>query len=227
MEYFEEIITIDGPAGAGKSTLARALARRLDWTYLDTGALYRAIGLASVENRADPGDAGSMGELLEGLEVSIRTDSEVNRVFLNGREITSDIRQPEVSTAASQASALPVVRAALLDIQRNIGQKGQIVVEGRDMGTVVFPRAGIKFFLEASLEERAKRRYKELIALGHKVGPEEVLEQMEARDRADFTRSLSPLSPAADAVRIDATVLSVDEVMQLMLKVIEEKIHII
>ncbi|MDY6852624.1 MAG: (d)CMP kinase, partial [Thermodesulfobacteriota bacterium] len=164
MESGRRIITIDGPAGAGKSTVARALANRLGWTYLDTGAMYRAVGLAAFEDGADVSDEKAMTRLMAGLDLKVAASPETTRVYLAGREVTSEIRQPHISGLASAASALGVVRRAMVDLQRRLGAAGEIVAEGRDMGTVVFPRAEIKFFIDASLEERARRRFEELQA---------------------------------------------------------------
>jgi len=221
----QDIITIDGPAGAGKSTLAKALARRLGWTYLDTGAMYRAIALAVDEAGADVADEPAVAEVLENLDLEVVPNQDQTRVFLNGREVTATIRQPQISALASAASALSVVRRAMVEYQRRLGASGRLVAEGRDMGTVVFPRALVKFFLHASPEERARRRFKELQEKGERAGPEEVAEDMARRDQADSTRTLAPLRLAEGAIIIDSSRLSIAEVLDLMLAAIRKEGH--
>jgi len=219
----QHIITIDGPAGAGKSTLAKALARRLGWTYLDTGAMYRAIALAVDEAGADVTDEPAVAEVLENLELEVVPNQDQTRVFLNGREVTAHIRQPHISALASAASALSVVRRAMVEYQRRLGVPGRLVAEGRDMGTVVFPQALIKFFLHATQEVRARRRFKELQENGEKAGSEEVAEDMARRDQADSSRTLAPLRPAEGAIIIDSSRLSIAEVLDLMLAAIKKE----
>lgn len=217
------IITIDGPAGAGKSTLARSMARHLGWTYLDTGAMYRAVGLAAFEAGVDVTDSESMTRIMTDLDLRVAPGPDATRVFLGEREITSEIRQPHISGLASAASALGVVRQAMLHLQRRLGENGRIVAEGRDMGTVVFPDAGIKFFLDASLQERAHRRYLELLGLGEAVTLDAVTSDMQRRDAADSSRALAPLKPAPDAVHLDSTAMTIPEVLETMLGVVRAR----
>jgi len=226
MEPGKRIITIDGPAGAGKSTAARALATRLGWTYLDTGAMYRAVGLAALEEGADVSDEEAMTRLVAGLDLRVATAPETTRVYLAGREVTSEIRQPHISGLASAASALGVVRRAMVDLQRRLGAAGKVVAEGRDMGTVVFPQAGIKFFLDASLEERARRRFEELQASDKAPSLAQVTREISRRDEADSSRALAPLRPAEDAVLLDSTRLSQKDVLARMLEVIKKEMGI-
>ncbi len=224
MKASQLIITIDGPAGAGKSTLARALAAHLGWTYLDTGAMYRAVGLAAYEAGVDVSDQEALSQVVSSLELDIAPGPEATRVFLNGREVTTAIREPHISSLASRASAWDFVRRAMVSLQQRLGSNGRIVAEGRDMGTVVFPEAGLKFFLDAKPEERAGRRYKELIEMGRDVRLEDVAEDMAQRDLADSTRDLAPLRPADSAVIIDTTGQPPDEVLSRLIEVAEEKI---
>ena len=209
----QTIITIDGPAGAGKGTLAKALARRLNWTYLDTGALYRALAVAAADKGIPADDREKVERLAEEVTLDARPSPEGTRVFIDAQEVTDKIRTPEISQAASTISQWPLVRKALLGAQQKIGAKGQAVVEGRDMGTVVFPGAALKIFLSADLEVRASRRWAEVILVDKNVTLEEVKIKMAARDSADQKRSLSPLKAADEAVIIDNSQLSVEEVL--------------
>ncbi len=208
------IITIDGPAGAGKSTVSKTLAGRLGFAYLDTGALYRAVALAAQENAIDPADEARLAELCRSLDIACDQEGETLRVRLNGRDVTELIRSAEMGLLASKVSASPAVRAALLDVQRRAGERGGVVAEGRDMGTVVFPYADFKFFLDASVEERAERRYRELVDRGARVSREEVLRDIVVRDRQDRERSLAPLAVPDDAVTIDSTNLTVLQIVE-------------
>jgi cytidylate kinase len=218
------LIVIDGPAGAGKTTVSKLLAHKLGYRYIDTGALYRGIALAALRSGIDAGD----DEALDGLCSSIRldfkhTDGDL-RLFLNQEDISDDIRTPQISMLASAISARPVVRSFLLRIQRALGAKKHAVFEGRDMGTVVFPDADIKFFLDADPSTRARRRYEELVQKkGADISLESVEQDMFARDRNDSTRRLAPLKPAADAIRIDSSSRSADQVVQVMLQIIKKK----
>ena len=213
-----QIITIDGPAGAGKSTLARALAHRLVWSYLDTGALYRALALASAGQGLDPGDQAAAEGLAARLRLTVRPTPEGTVIMVDGEDVTARLRSPEVSRDASIISAWPGVRAALLGLQRELGDQGRVVAEGRDMGTVVFPSAGLKFFLSASPEARARRRHLELLEKGVAATRESVLADILARDEADSTRSIAPLKLPPDALTIDSTNIDVEAVLKVMVK---------
>jgi cytidylate kinase len=198
------VIAIDGPAGAGKSTVARALATRLDFTYLDSGAMYRCVALAALERGADPDDADAVGA----IAVSIRIDFDGERVALDGRDTSEAIRAPRVSEAASRVSVHAAVREAMVDRQRELIAAGRYVAEGRDIGTVVSPEAPLKVFLTASAQERARRR-----AIQTGEDPEEVLAAQGERDARDRTREHSALRPAEDAVEIDTTGLGLEQVV--------------
>jgi cytidylate kinase len=209
------LVAIDGPVGAGKSTVARALAAVLGFTYLNTGAMYRAVAIAAVERGIDLEDAGLAGRLTPMLaRVAIGFDGE--RVLLDGRDVSGKIIAPAISELASRLSTLAVVRDRLLQAQRDAGRDGGIVMEGRDIGTAIFPDAECKFFLTAEVEVRARRRFDELMAKGTDITFEAVLAQLRERDRRDQERELAPLRRAADAIEIDATLLNVNEVVAAM-----------
>ena len=213
-----QIITIDGPSGAGKSTTARELARRLVWSYLDTGALYRALALACQGQRLDPGDRPAAEDLAARLRLTVQPTPEGTVILVDGEDVTDRLRSPEISRAASVVSAWPGVRAALLGLQRDLGDQGRVVAEGRDMGTVVFPSAGLKFFLTASPEARARRRHLELLEKEVAASRERVLADLLARDEADRTRAVAPLKPPPEAVTIDSTNIDVEAVLKVMIK---------
>ncbi len=214
------IVAIDGPAGAGKSTAARLLAERLDYALLDTGAIYRTMALRARERGIAWDDGPGVAALADGLEIAFRLDGAVNRVLANGTDLTASIRTPEISDGASRVSALAQVRAALLGLQRRIGGAGGVVVEGRDIGTVVFPDAEAKFFLTASTDERARRRAAELRAAGKPVDEAETRAELVARDERDSTRATAPLRRADDAIEIDSSALGPDEVVARMAEIV-------
>jgi cytidylate kinase len=218
------VITIDGPAGAGKSTVGRLLAERLGYLYMDTGAMYRAVAvLARDRSRENPLDDALLTEICGGLDLHMPSDNRGMRLVVNGDDLTEKIREPEISALASAVSAKAVVRRRLAEIQRQLGAAGGIVAEGRDMGTVVFPQAEVKFFLDARPEVRGERRHRELAAKGEKATLVEVSEQLIARDRNDQVRELAPLKPAADAILVDSTDLGAKEVVELMVRLIGER----
>jgi cytidylate kinase len=217
------IVTIDGPSGAGKSTISRLLAARLQYTYLDTGAMYRMVGLQVARSGLDLEaiDAREkLVQLLDSLDMKLAPGAEgqETRAFLQGEDVSEAIRTPEIAMAASRVSAEPEVRRKLTEMQRALGKNGAIVAEGRDMGTIVFPQAAHKFFLDASPEERARRRQRQLLEKGVRVSYDELLAQIKKRDNDDSSRSLAPLQPAADAVVIDSSQMSIDEVVSFMLQ---------
>lgn len=217
------IITIDGPSGAGKGTVAQAVAKRLGFLYMDTGAMYRAIALLAHRNLVNLNDEKELTELTLGVHLSLKTDSNHNiRVFLGEEDVTEKIRTSEMSRLSSDIATKKSVRNFLKVMQRRIGREGRIVAEGRDMGTYVFPNADFKFYIDASLDERAKRRWLQLKEIGIKANIEDVKEEIEIRDRQDRERQESPLHPASDAVIIDTTNLTADEVVEKIIRTIEE-----
>jgi cytidylate kinase len=214
------VVAIDGPAGAGKSTVTRALTVAIGYQLLDTGALYRSVALAAIRAGVALDDAGALGELARSLQVRFELDGEVNRVILGGDDVTEAIRTPEISEGASVVSAVPAVREGLMDLQRSLGASGGVVAEGRDIGTVVFPDAAVKFFLTAGVEERARRRLAELESRGHQVDLATVKAEIERRDERDSSRDVAPLRQADDAVLVDSTDRSVDEIVAEMTAVV-------
>ncbi len=217
------IITIDGPSGAGKGTLARAIAKRLGFSYLDTGAMYRAIALLVHREDVNFDDEKRISEMLLQTHISFERDQNSNlRVSLNKEDVTEEIRTPDISKLSSDVATKKVVRDYLRGMQRRIARKGNIVAEGRDMGTYVFPDADYKFYIDASLSERARRRRIQLKESGIKVSIEEVKSDIEGRDKQDKERLESPLHPAPDAVIIDTTNLTVDTAVEKIMKTIME-----
>src|SRR5512146_58075 len=218
------IVAIDGPAGVGKSTVAKQLASRLGYLYLDTGALYRAVAWAVLQNGHDPADVGAVAKLLPTLSLQMQFKNETVTVSVNGKDVSGELRTPEVSAAASVVSAIPAVRAWLLPVQRQIGEKGSVVAEGRDIGTKVFPSASVKFFLDADAAVRAERRHRELVAAGHGGAIEQTSADLAGRDSRDRSRPVAPLVPAEDAYHIDTSTLSAAEVVDQMMAVISAKL---
>ncbi len=218
------IVAIDGPAAAGKSTAGKALAARLGYLYLDTGALYRAVAwLAERDGLLDaPGPA--LGAKIRGADIRLEGDPQRPRVLVEGRDVSAEIRTERISQLSSKLSAVPEVRGALLALQRRLGEGGGVVMDGRDIGTVIFPDADVKFFIFASPVARARRRYAELSAKGAAADPEQVLVELEERDRRDAGREHAPLKAADDAVALDTTELDPQAVLARMLAVIESRL---
>jgi cytidylate kinase len=210
------VVTIDGPAGAGKSTVAKTLARRLGYSLLDTGAIYRSVALIAKQRAIPWDDAARLAEVARDLAIEFKFVGDLNSTFVAGEDVSTAIRTPEISQGASQVSAHGPVRAALLELQRRLGSEGGVVVEGRDTGTVVFPHAEAKFFLSATDEERARRRVDELRLAGKPVDYEVTLEEIRERDHRDSSRDVAPMMAADDAVVIDSSKMSIDEVVDAM-----------
>lgn len=215
-------IAIDGPAGAGKSTVARMVARSLNYTYIDTGAMYRALAWATIEAQIGLDDQAAVCALAETLRLRLEPSAAGLRVTVDDRDITALIRSPEISNLTSPLSAIPCVRHRMVELQRQLGANGGVVMEGRDIGTVVLPQAQVKVFLTASLDERARRREAELKARGVAVSPESLRRDIAARDARDGSRDVAPMVPASDAEILDSDTLSVDEVVREILRLSHE-----
>ncbi|MFO7784159.1 MAG: (d)CMP kinase [Thermodesulfobacteriota bacterium] len=212
-----DLVTIDGPAGSGKSSVSRSVAGQLGFTYLDTGAMYRAVAFEARRRGLDTEDAAALEDLCGGLDLEFEPNDEITRLYLGGEEITDAIRTPAMDMLSSAVSAVPEVRKAMTGLQRRLAAAGRIVAEGRDMGTVVFPDAMHKFFLTASKEVRATRRYSERINRGEMVSLSRVMEELEQRDRQDESRTVAPLRPAGDAKVIDTTDMTLEQVVSTIL----------
>ncbi len=220
------VIAIDGPAGSGKSTIAKMVADRLNFTYLDTGAMYRAITYIALKNGIiDNEDA--VNKLVSGLDVTLKYEGGVTRVFVDEVELTELIRSPEVNAKVSEIAAMPFVRKELVRMQQNMGKVGNIVAEGRDTTTVVFPDADLKIYLDASVDVRANRRHKEYLEKGVEINIEEVRENIKKRDKIDSSRKTSPLKKAVNAIEVDSSHLSVEEEFEILFDNIKKKIILI
>ena len=217
-------IAIDGPAGAGKSTLARKIAGELGYIYVDTGALYRTVALYQLRQHSDAADTDKVEAALPGIRVDIRFEEGLQQVYLNGENVSGQIRTPEVSMMASASSALPAVRRFLLEQQRELARTHDVVMDGRDIGTVVLPQADVKIFLTASAEERARRRYEELMEKGQEVTFQDVLRDMKQRDAQDESRAVAPLKPAEDAIRVDTTGDTLEQSVARMTGIIRQRL---
>lgn len=223
----ERSIAIDGPAGAGKSTLARALARELGYLYVDTGAIYRTVALRAREAGADPSDPKQVAPLLEDLDLRMDYGGDgVQRMYLSGRDVTEAIRENEVSALASQVAALPAVREFLLEFQRKQAREHNVVMDGRDIGTVVLPQAGVKIFLTAAPEARARRRTAELLQRGQDADFDEILREIRQRDEQDENRPVAPLRQAEDAALLDTTNLDLKGSLEALLTLVRERLSL-
>jgi cytidylate kinase len=214
------VVAIDGPAGAGKSTIARRVAERLGFTYIDTGAMYRAVALWGIRQNVGSDDMHRMEQLALAAEIELAP----GRIRLNGEDVSEAIRTPDVSNGASRIAVIPGVRRAMVAKQREIGQRTSVVMEGRDIGTVVFPQAEVKIYLDANPDERVRRRLKEQQQKGETVSADSVAAQMKERDQRDSTRADAPLSQAPDAVFLDSTGLTIEEVEEAVLKIVRTRV---
>lgn len=219
------IIAIDGPAGSGKSTTARLVAKRLGYTYLDTGAFYRALTLKVLESGVSLEDGPTVVKLAEASQIELQPQEDRNRVWLDGRDVTQLIREPAVTNSIAPISENPKVRAIMVEKQRALGRNGGIVMEGRDIGTVVFPDADLKIFMQASLDERARRRQEELTAMGIKLELGMLKEEIARRDQKDSTRKVAPLIRAADAVLLDTTQMTIAQQVDFIVGELEKKLQ--
>lgn len=218
-------VAIDGPGGAGKSTSARAAAKELGYIYVDTGALYRAVGVNALRKGIDTKDKAAVAASVEGISVDLVFENGEQKVLLNGEDVSVEIRTPPASMAASAVSAVPEVRAFLFDLQRDIASRNNCIMDGRDIGTVVLPDAQVKIFLTASAEERAQRRFKELQAKGSTVSYQAVLDELIERDYNDSHREIAPLKPAEDSVLLDTTGVSLEGQVEKIISIIKEKVQ--
>ena len=216
-------IAIDGPGGAGKSTVAKAVAKRLDILYVDTGALYRTVGLYVRSKNVDPKDAQGVGALLPEIKIEVKYENGAQRVYLNGVDHGDAIRTPEMSMYASAVSAIPAVRAFLLETQKDIARKNSVIMDGRDIGTVIIPDADLKIFMTASAECRAMRRFKELTERGQSVKYEDVLAEMNQRDGQDSSRAIAPTTAADDAIYFDNSELDFEQTVDAIIKMVDER----
>lgn len=219
-------IAIDGPSGSGKSTVAKAVSSRLGFLYVDTGAIYRTVGVFAKRNNIDPHDEETLGNNLDKVDIKLKWVDGTQHVFLSGEDVSDEIRLPEMSMYASAVSALGKVRAFLLQMQRDFAKQNNVIMDGRDIGTVVLPDADVKIFMYATSEARAERRYKELLEKGKEVTYEEVLSDMITRDKNDSSRALAPCVPAEDAIMLDNSELSLEANIEKVLEIINEKINV-
>lgn len=214
-------IAIDGPASAGKSTVAKIVAKDLQYVYCDTGAMYRVVTLKAIQNGIDLNDETKISEMLNDTDIRFEPGEPVQKVFLDGNEVTEDIRQTNVTNSVSTIAAQKAVRGVLTNWQRDLAKNGGIVMDGRDIGSAVLPNAEVKIFLIASVQERAERRYKENIAKGMETDLEQLKKEIEIRDHKDSTRKISPLTKASDAIEVDTTLMSIQDVVNEILRIVE------
>lgn len=216
------VVAIDGPAGAGKSTIAKLAAEELGYAYIDTGAMYRSVAWKFLQTGAEF-DEEFISKLSQEMVIEFKPEAKVNRVFVDGTEVTTAIRSAEVTANVSRVAAIGAVREAMVDQQRRMGEAGGVLMDGRDIGTVVFPNAEVKIFLTATVEERAMRRYKELVAKGEQVDLAQLQKDIAERDRQDMEREISPLRQAEDALYLDTSEMTIDEVTAFILNLVKEK----
>lgn len=217
------IIAIDGPAGTGKGTVAKLISQRLNFTYIDTGAMYRCVTLKMIRDNIDLNDLDRINKILDEIEITFKNIDSMQKVYLNGEDVSELIRKPNVNELVSKVSAIKEIRIKLVEMQRKLGKAENVIMEGRDITTVVFPNAELKIYLDANVEERAKRRHKELIERGNNVTYEETLESIMKRDKNDMEKEMGALKIAEDAIVIDSTNLTIEEVYEKIKKLIENK----
>ena len=219
------IVAIDGPAGSGKGTITKLIAEKRNLVSIDTGAMYRCVALDCLNNRIEPADLEGIERILENIKIElIKIDGE-QKVFLNGVDVSREIREPRVDDVVAKYAAIKQIRDKVTPMQRKMGETQNIIMEGRDIGTVVFPNADVKIFLDCSVEERARRRYKQDLEKGIETSYEEVLESIKERHRLETERDIAPFVKAEDAIVVDSTKLSIDEVVDAILKIIDEKLN--
>ncbi|MHB1315366.1 MAG: (d)CMP kinase [Christensenellales bacterium] len=216
-------IAVDGPAGAGKSTVAKLVAQKLGLLYLDTGAMYRAVALYMLENGIDYDDKDAVAASLDEVEICVAYENNIQTIYLNGSNVTNLIRTPQVTKAASGVALIPEVRLKLVEIQRQIAADNNVIMDGRDIGTYVLPNANYKFFLTASVQERARRRYLEQVKKGIEQSQEEIEKEIAARDHNDSTRAFAPLKQAEGAILVDTTGMDIDSVVHYILQRVERQ----
>ena len=217
------VVAIDGPAGAGKSTIAKLAAEKLGYAYIDTGAMYRSVAWRFLQT-GEEFDEAFISELANTMIIEFKPEAKVNRVFVDGTEVTEAIRTPEVTAIVSRVAAIGAVREAMVEQQRRMGEIGGVLMDGRDIGTVVFPHAQLKIFLTASVEERARRRYKEMVEKGQQVELAQLQEDIAARDKQDSERAISPLRQAEDALLLDTSDMSIAQVTDKILQLVQERV---
>ena len=217
------VIAIDGPAASGKSTTAKLLAKKLKYVYIDTGAMYRVCALNALWEKIDLKDTEALKKMLSEIEIKIEYSENGNKIYLNGKNVTERIRQADITKLSSEIAVIGIVREKMVELQRKMGKDGGVIMDGRDIGTVVFPEADFKFFMIADVKTRAKRRWNEARAKGENLSLEEIEREIEWRDKNDSSRTISPLKKAADAVEIDTTNLSIDEQVDLILYYLKKR----
>lgn len=220
------IVAIDGPAGAGKSTIAKEVAKRLQWTYIDTGAMYRVVALDAINKEIDLADINSIIQEVDNIQIKIAHIDRNQHIFLNNKDVSLEIRSNQISQAASAVATIPEVRNKLVQLQRHLAKEQNVVMDGRDIGTIVLPNADIKIFLTASLEERAKRRFKDQREDSNKLSLDQIMKQISFRDSTDTNRATSPLMQAKDSILIDTSGLTIDMVVEKILKLVKERLYV-
>ena len=217
------IVAIDGPAGSGKGTITKLIAEKRNLVSIDTGAMYRCVALDCINNNIEPSNIEGIKKILEKIEIELKNDNGNKKVYLNGKDVSKEIREPKVDDVVAKYAAIKQIRDKMTPMQRKMGETQNIIMEGRDIGTVVFPNADVKIFLDCSVEERANRRYKQNLEKGIQTTYEEVLESIKERNRLEVERDIAPFIKAEDAIVVDSTHLSIDEVVTEILKIIDMK----